>query len=130
MRFHHIGCLVSNIESSARIYQALIGKVSNSPVIFHIKEQKVKVSFISLGNDSFIEFIEPLEEKSSLSKMLKKGSNFYHIAFLVPDLELKIRELQKNDYISMGVFSSEAFEGKKCVFLMNKEMHLIELIEQ
>jgi hypothetical protein len=34
------------------------------------------------------------------------------------------------NYKTLDIFDSEAFEGKRCVFLFSPEAHLIELIEE
>ena len=59
----------------------------------------------------------------------KKGINFYHLAFKVMTINKMVEELITQGYRKVTAFHSEAFGGKKCVFLYNPDWQLIELIE-
>lgn len=126
--FHHVGCLVDNMDESIRTYTDLLGFDPPSE-IYDISSQKVKVCFIKNTTDSFIELVEPYEENTSLRKMLKKGQSFYHTAYTVKNFDEALKEMEAKGARFMPVFTSEAFNNKRCVFFFTPELQLIELIE-
>ncbi len=132
MKLHHIGCLVENIETGIQNYQLLHENVSVSK-IYNIDSQKVKVCFVQVDeseNSTLIELVQPMDETSSLYKMMnKKGHNFYHLGFMVEDIEAKLEVLSAKGFRMINTFKSEAFDMRKCAFLFSPDMHLIELIE-
>ncbi len=129
LEFHHIGLLVDNIENSILHYSAMFGKENISDVI-RIDTQKVNVCFVKVGPGSYIELVEPLGEESPVYKLLKKRVSYYHIGYKVNDIIGAVSKLEPLNYKPMTYFNSEAFEGKKCIFLFSPEAHLIELIEK
>ena len=98
--------------------------------IYTISEQKVKVCFLKISPNTYLELVEPLEGNESLKKMKKRGIGFYHLGFLVEDVHAKILEFKKQKYHQISLFSSEAFDGRLCAFLMSRDLQLIELIEK
>jgi len=131
MQLHHIGCLVENIEKGIEEYQVLHEQAEASE-IYDIQSQEVRVCFVKLSpNDpTLIELVQPLNEASFLYKlMVKKGVNFYHLGFFTSDIDAKTQELVEKDYRLVSTFHSEAFDGRKCLFLYSPSLHLIELIE-
>ena len=129
IQFHHIGCLVEKIEIAIADYKILYPQNSASQ-IWEIEAQKVKVCFFPISPTSFIEFVEPLDEESPLQKMKKKGNSFYHLAFLCNEFDKTLQQYETSGYRKLNEFNSEAFDGKRCAFIYNNEMHLMELIEQ
>jgi len=129
LTFHHVGLLVDDITVSIEHYAALVGKKNISAPIF-VASQKVNVCFVKTGTDSYIELVEPTEEGSIVSKLLKKRVSYYHVAYKVKDIHAVVTRLEALHYKAMELFNSEAFDGKLCVFLFTPEAHLIELIEQ
>jgi len=131
MEFHHLGCIVENIESTVHHYLALLGSAVEVSTTYEIEAQEVKVCFMSLGNGSWLELVESVNPNSTLNRMRKKkGISFYHLGFQVDDIEQTISELETQDYRLLNRFSSEAFQGRTCCFLFTPEMHLIELIQK
>jgi methylmalonyl-CoA/ethylmalonyl-CoA epimerase len=128
--YHHTGCLVKDLEQSIENYKALIPGATISPV-YNIASQKVRLVFVQLNEGMNIELIECLEENNSLGKMLGKGTNFYHIAFITNGrtVDAVVDQLEKDGFRLISRFNSEAFENKPCAFLYSPEMHMIELIE-
>src|ERR1700709_1083211 len=94
--FHHVGCLVENIEQALESYRALHPGGEGSPT-YHIDEQKVKVCFYNICG-MHIEFVEPSDPKSSLYKMLQKNGNFYHVGLFVSNIEEEIERLVNKGY--------------------------------
>ncbi len=120
--FDHVGCLVDDIGKAIDEYSKFtISKISETYVI---ESQNVKVCFFGE-----VEFIQPLEN-SNLHKMIKKGMNFYHIAYKSDDFDNDINALVKNNYMIVSKpFNSSAFNNKRCQFVRNNLYHLIEIIE-
>lgn len=129
MVLHHIGYIVESIEKGVQDNLPLSESLDSSEV-FTIEEQKVKVCFVDIGKNVFLELVEPLEGNRSLTKMAKKGHAFYHLGFEVNEIELEIERLEKENYRKVSIFSSPAFGGRRCAFLLNPDMQLIELIER
>ena len=126
LTLHHVGVLVNRIENAAEAYAELNGKVS--PPI-SIASQNVRVCFIDMGSGVAIELVEPLENGSGKG-LLKRGVTYYHLGYLVRDFDAALEALVELNYTHMSSFHSEAFEGRRCAFLMSPVLHLIEIIEQ
>lgn len=127
LNIHHIGCLVEDIETVKSTYRDLMNFKNISEICF-VQSQNIKVCFIEIGKNVFIELIQPLAE-NSLYRLLKKGTTYYHIAYLADNFENTIDDLISKDYLLINTFHSEAFNNKRCAFLSTPERHLIELIE-
>lgn len=113
----------------AQNYKALFGPNCISEV-FDISSQNVKVCFVDMGNNTFIELVEATSEDSGITRLKKKGFTYYHMAYLTADIEATVAELSTLHYKPMEFFHSEAFKGKRCIFLFSPDAHLIELIEE
>lgn len=128
MKYHHTGCLVENLESEKKYYSDFLGfSVSND---IYIRDQKVTVCFVTLGDNIFLELVQPAEDNQSLIKMIQKGGTYYHIAFVTEDFESEFRRLIDNDHLMVSKFRSEAFNNRWCAFFLTPERKLIELIEE
>lgn len=127
--FHHVGTVVENMAISIKNYSDLFGTDSISDII-KIESQKVNVCFVRMAEESFIELVEPYSEESTVFKLLKKRVTYYHIGYKVDDIAATAAELEQLNYKPMEYFFSEAFEGKRCLFLFSPDAHLIELIEK
>lgn len=128
LNFHHVGTLVDNIEDALGNYTSIFGKDSASAV-YRIESQKVDVCFVKIGENSFVELVQPYSDESKVYNLLKKRVTYYHIGYKVDDIEQAVKELDLQGFRAMEYFFSEAFEGKRCIFLFSPEAHLFELIE-
>lgn len=128
LTFHHVGLLVKDMDFSIKHHSTLFG-AENISKIFKIDSQGVNVCFVKNGAGTYIELVEPIGEDSVVSKLLKKRITYYHIGYKVENITEAIIKLESMDYKTLEMFNSEAFEGKRCVFLFSPEAHLIELIE-
>lgn len=128
MTFHHTGCLVEDMEAALeRLAPLSVGPPSE---IFTIAKQSVKVCFLPLGGETFLELVCPAPEAQGLQEMLKQGQSFYHLAFKVPDIDDAVDGLTPKGYSVITCFFSEAFEGALCAFLKSSHGELIELIQE
>lgn len=126
--FHHTGCLVESIEDSIAFYKNTFGFSAVSE-IYNISEQKVRVCFIKNGENSLLELVQPEEGNKELMKMLQKRVSYYHVAYMVEDIESALTKIQDDVHL-VSKFNSEAFQGKLCAFVYTRELHLIELIQK
>ena len=126
--FHHTGILVGNMEEAIANYAGIFGESSVSQ-IYEIESQKVKVCFIRMPNNVYVELVQPLNENSAVYKLLKRNTSYYHIGYTVSDIMEEVQKLVKLNYKPLEFFNSEAFEGNKCILLLSPDAHLIELIE-
>ena len=129
LRLHHIGIAVSSIDEAAASYKQVFGEQSISPV-YHISTQQVNVCFVDIGSGSFLELVESTAEDSGIHRLRKKGHTYYHLGYLTKEIEHTVEQLSALHYKPMEYFHSEAFNGKRCIFLFSPDAHLIELIEE
>jgi len=129
LTFHHTGIVVENIDAVAANYREIFGEKSISKK-FHVSSQGVYVCFVEVGPNVFLELVEPSNENSIVSKLKKKGQTYYHAGYLTDNIEKTTTHLTGLNYKPFEYFSSEAFGGKKCIFLFSPDAHLIELIEK
>lgn len=127
--FHHTGVLVKNIEDTVLYYKTIFGENSASK-IYAIESQKVKVCFITIGMDCYLELVEPFEGNSDFNAMFKRGIAYYHNGYTTNAFDETLESLLEKNFRLLSTFNSEAFGGKRCSFLISKKMHLFELIEK
>ena len=128
LTFHHVGLLVESMDDAVKHYSHLFGD-ENISGICTIESQKVKVCFVKISENSYIELVQPVNEESVVYKLLKKKINYYHMAYRVNDITGTVQKLEELNYKPLQFFNSEAFEGKRCIFLFSPDASLIELIE-
>lgn len=126
LKFHHIGCAVKNIDEALTDFRPFFAKITGPTLI---DSQKVRVCFLEMAPGSYIEFVEPAAADSAVSVLLKRGISFYHVGFLTGAFDRALAVLNEQNHRLLHEFSSEAFEGRRCAFLMSETMQLIEVIE-
>lgn len=128
LTFHHTGLAVSDMDETIAVYTKIFGEQAIS-VKYKIVSQDVTVCFVKIGENSFLELIEPLSEQSSIHRLLKKGIAYYHNGYQTNDIEKSVNQLIQLNFKPLDYFTSEAFDNKRCIFLFSPTGHLIELIE-
>lgn len=128
MKLHHIGCLVDDIEVSKGMHKDVLNFTNISETVY-VSSQKVLICFVEIGNDTYLELIQPLDETSPLLRFRQKNINYYHLAYLVNNIDETVKNLCSKGSILLTSFASEAFNQKKAVFLYTPEKNLIELID-
>jgi methylmalonyl-CoA/ethylmalonyl-CoA epimerase len=126
LTLHHIGVLVKNLSEATEVYSELQATISR-PVV--ISSQGVRVCFADMGAGVAIELVEPAETGVSRD-LSKRGITYYHLGYMVPDFDAALTDLTRLNYVHLQTFQSEAFEGRRCAFLMSPVLHLVEIIEQ
>ena len=128
MTFHHVGCLVKDMEEARTYYGGLFaGRLSR---IFRVASQSVDVCFVETGPDAYLELVCPTPAgQARFTAFIKRQTAYYHIGYLTPDFEATLVRLRATGHTIIEDFHSEAFFGRRCAFLMSPLSHVIELIE-
>lgn len=128
-RFHHIGVAVKSIEETSNIYMR--GGYHCSSSIFD-PIQNVHICWLTKEGMPTVELIAPVDDKSPINKTLEKvGVSPYHFCYVVDKLENAVAELRKQKYIMVSKpAEAVAFCGSRVCFLYNKNVGLIELVEE
>src|SRR5688572_25771379 len=122
---HHIGCAVRNLESSCSLYADCFALRRTHA--FMVESQGVNVVFVELVPHFYLELVSAVSDAARLGPYLNTG--FYHLCFLVDHLESARAGLKGRGFSALPSFSSEAFDGAACQFLISPERQLIELAE-
>ena len=130
LRFHHIGMAVSNIENTVNQYIFFGGGYFRTPTVFD-PVQRVNICFLEKRGMPCIELLEPGEETSPVTKILRNnGVTPYHICYETDDLEQAIADLKARRFlVVVKPVEAVAIENRKVCFLYHKDVGLIELVE-
>src|SRR4051812_20752312 len=82
--FHHIGCAAPQLTPTSETYARALGLVERTRPLA-VKRQHVQVCFLKLASSVYLELVAPLNGSTTLGPFLTTG--FYHIGFLVEDLD-------------------------------------------
>ena len=127
-KIHHIAIATHDIEKVISIYKEIGYK--NTPIVDDI-ERQVKICFLLLGAHN-IELVQPLTNKSPVSRILRNNETdiLYHICYQVENIEFAIELLKQKGFIQLSnVGKAPAIDNNKVVFLFDKKIGLIELVE-
>lgn len=92
-KINHIGVAVKDLEEAIRFYRETLGLEIEG--IEEIKEQKVKVAFIPLG-ESRIELLQSTDPNGPIAKFIeKRGEGIHHIALEVERIEETLQKLKE-----------------------------------
>ena len=129
MRFHHIGVAVKELDATAVLYEQ--GGYKCSLSIFD-PIQDVNICWLTKDGAPTVELLAPVDEKSPVNKTLEKvGVSPYHCCYVVNNLEEAAAELRKQKYLMVSKpVEAVAFCGSRVCFLYNKNVGLIELVEE
>jgi hypothetical protein len=133
LALHHYGFLTANISVWLIENELLFGKPFKVSCTITVSSQKAKIAFVQQKeNDVLAELIEPMEENAHLKKMIAKGITVYHTGYATPanEFDAVLKSFEKTGAYALPVFKSEAFENRRCVFIVTKNLGLIEIIEQ
>lgn len=129
-RFHHIGYVTDSIEHTAALYLSA-GYQATSKIEDEI--QGVYICFLTKDGFPRIELIEPVNESSSVNKILKKsGVAPYHVCYEVDDINEAFDKLvDEQGYIPLfRPVEAIALENKLICYLYKKEVGFIELVNK
>ena len=128
MKINHIGYLVHDIEISIKIFSNLGFTVKSK---YDDNFRKIEIVFISNGIYS-IELIKPKDNSSVIFKLLSKnGPTPYHICYEVKDIDVESSKLITQGFIIVvKKEKAVAFNNREVIFMYNKNIGLIELLEE
>lgn len=129
-KIEHLGIAVESIESSLKVYEALLGTSCYKTEI--VESEGVKTAFLQIG-ESKIELLEATKPDSAIAKFLeKKGKGIHHIAFDVEDIEKEIERLKHAGFELIHQTPKDGADNKKIAFLHPKSTDgvLVELCQE
>ena len=130
-RLNHVGVATPSIEESAALYRDVLG-ASKIHDKFKMEEQGVYVCFVDLQN-SQIELIEPIDDKSPIASFLKNNPSGgqHHVCFEVDDLQAARDEMVAKGARVLGEPRIGA-HGTEIIFVHPKDMGgvLVELMQK
>jgi len=126
--FHHIGVATNDIFLTTEYYLNA-GFISSD--VIEDSVQNVKICFVSKKGMPLIELVSPIDDKSPVNNILdKSGVSPYHFCYEVMDIILSIKQLKKIGYIPLSKpVPAVVFDNRLICFLYNKDIGLIELLE-
>jgi len=130
VKLHHVGIAVDSIVHHAEQYGRSLG-IKLSTDIVEDEIQRVRVAFASVGADTFIEFVEPLDEMSPVTRLLKNGGGVYHLCYAVPDLDDAIAQVcREGGRLIQGPTPARAFGGRPIAWVYTSSRNLVEFLEE
>lgn len=128
-RFHHIGYAVFSLDATAAIYEKAGYRRSET---IYDPVQNVNICWLTKEAFPTVELLAPVDETSPVNGTLKKsGVSPYHCCYVVDRIEDAVTELKKQKYILVKqAAQAVAFNGSRVCFLFNKDIGLIELVEE
>jgi methylmalonyl-CoA/ethylmalonyl-CoA epimerase len=127
----HVGVAVKNLDEAIIIYRDALGfKLEGIHVL---TERKLKVALISLGGQTQIELLQPLDNTSTVANFLEtRGEGIHHFAVKVEDIEGVLAELKRKGVSLIDETPKAGAEGKKIAFIHPKSTKgvLLELVEK
>lgn len=128
MKIDHIGYAVKNIDKSRKVFEAL-GFIFEEMI-----EDKQRNLYLQFGKkDGYrIELVAPIKKGSVVDGYLDMiGATPYHICYLSENLEMDIKKLEADGYkVIVPSEMAVAFSGRHVVFLINRNIGMIELLEK
>lgn len=130
MRLHHLGIAVPSISRAAALYQQMLGvKVQGGVIEDEI--QKVRVAFAPVGNDVYLEFVEPVGDDSPVRGVLERGGGLYHVCYLVPDIQGAIAQVRgAGGRLVRGPSAARAFDGRLIAWVYTPDRSLVEFLAE
>jgi methylmalonyl-CoA/ethylmalonyl-CoA epimerase len=129
-RLHHVGIVVPNLELVVARYAGVF-ESQETTLPFDDKAQRVRVAFVRVGDDSWLEFIEPTNADSPVTQFLAKTrGGYHHVAFEVADIDAAVQEFEASRAVVV-CRPVAGFEGRRVAFLFpNLQPSLLtELVE-
>ena len=126
-KIDHIGVAVQSVEKVKHLFKTLFNLKPEFEEI--VTDQKVKVVGFKIG-ESNLEFLEPVDETSPISKYLeKRGEGLHHIALNVEDIEDILEQFKSHQLQLIDEKPRTGAEGKKIAFVHPKSFNgiLLEL---
>lgn len=130
---HHLGIAVADIDKAIPMYEVIGWKQCTQ--IIKDDTRNVWIVFMKYPErNELIELVSPMGESSPVTKTLQTMRNVstpYHICYEVDNLERVLRVLKGKHFTqTTPIAPAVAFGGRRVVFLLNKDVGLVELLEK
>lgn len=129
MFIDHVGIAVKSLDQAIASWTKAFGYRQMTEIVVNTR-QKVKVVFMHKPDSLTVKLIEPLDETSPISALVRRGGGLHHLCFKCDSLGPEIERLREAGCRSLvEPQPGEAFENEKIAFLMAPDFVNIELIE-
>lgn len=130
MKAHHIGYLVEDIHSAIDQFTQM-GYTAQKEGVIHDNDRGILICFMENGA-LLVELISAAGEKSTVAGMLKKkGPGPYHVCYLSNNLEGDIQTLTQKGFLPITPPApASALQNRRVAFLFNKNVGIVELLEE
>jgi methylmalonyl-CoA epimerase len=126
----HIGVAVRDLDGAIGFYRDVLGLKLEG--IHVLAERRVRVAFFSVGSETRIELLEPLDNESTIAKFLaSRGEGIHHLAVKVEDIEAVLEKFKQKGLTLIDEKPKVGAEGKKIAFVHPKSTKgvLLELCQ-
>ena len=126
----HVAIAVSSLKEPSKVFGDILGIDNTSTE--EIIDQKVVTDIFDTGRGK-VELLEATSEDSPISNFLeKRGNGVHHIAFLVDDLEIALKDLAESGIDLIDKSPRIGAEGMLIAFLHPKSTGgvLVELCQK
>lgn len=128
-RIAHLGIAVKDLDPAKKLYCEQLQLEGKGEEV--VAEQKVKVSFIKVGETN-LELLLPTAEDSPVAKFLEtRGEGFHHLALEVEDIDAAVEELKAAGVRLIDEKPREGAHGSRVAFVHPKATFgvLLELVQ-
>lgn len=129
-RIEHLGIAVKDLESSLKVFEALLGKKCYKEEI--VESEAVRTAFLQVG-ESKVELLEATDPGSAIAKFLEKNrEGLHHIAFEVDDIDAELTRLKSEGFTLIHESPKDGADNKRIAFLHPKSTNglLVELCQE
>ena len=126
----HVAIAVSSLKKPSKVFGDILGLDNTSTE--EVIDQKVVTDIFDTGRGK-VELLEAISEDSPISNFLeKRGNGVHHIAFLVDDLEIALKDLAESGIDLIDRSPRIGAEGMLIAFLHPKSTGgvLVELCQK
>ena len=125
--FHHIGVATKSIDRELPNF-ILMG-YSREDDVFEDLNQGVRGLFLTAKGQPRLELLENLPDSHVLDKLLVAGQKFYHVAYMVNDIEAAVQVFLNNRAKVISAMRVSTYFGKRICFMILPNMEIVELVE-
>jgi methylmalonyl-CoA epimerase len=129
MDVDHLGIAVKSLAESVPTFEATTGGTASPPE--DVQSQKVRIRFLEVGG-THLEFLEATDPESAIGRFIaSRGEGIHHIAFHVPSVNAKLRELESRGLKIIDREARPGARGRRVGFAHPSAHHgvLVEFVE-
>ncbi len=137
-RFHHVGIVVDDISKAISKYSCALGIDKNKITVEtmsyasgkgEIEEFKYAFLPLAIGENNFIELVEPITAGPTARYLEKHGEGLFHLSFESSDIKETIKEFEEAGIPQAGITPTEEILS---VFFHPKHSHgvLIQVLRK